>query len=401
MSLAERKWLAITIIAVIIVAAVVGVGVWLLTRPAPGPVSPIKIGFHAPLTGFAAADGYSALHGALLAVRHINEAGGVLGRPLQLIYYDDKCNPDEAVAIAHKLIEEDRVVAAVSGSYSHPTLSASPIFDDAGVPYISAYAVHPDIVKDKPHVFRVGLNGQCEGKSMGYIAFDKLGARKVAILCMDIPFGITLADNAKAYIEGKGGEVVYYEKYELGETDFSAWLTEIKSLQDAGNLDALLVTAYYSEAAHICKQARDMGITVPIVGCEGFDSPKFLELAGDAAEGVIIVTDLNRDSESELVQRFLADYRAETGIPADMVGASAYDAVFVLAKAIEKAGSTDPAKICDALRSFRDVELVTGILKYFTEQGNACKTMVAQIVENGEFHFYAEITDPDLITPPE
>ena len=140
---------------------------------------------------------------------------------------------------------------------------------------------------------------------------------------------------------------------------------------------------------------------MPIVGCEGFDSPKFLELAGDAAEGVIIVTDLNRDSESELVQKFLVDYKDETGIPADMVGASAYDAVFLLAKAIEEAGSTDPDKICDALRSFRDVEIVTGILKYFTEQGNACKTMVAQIVENGEFHFYAEITDPDLITPPE
>ena len=84
-----------------------------------------------------------------------------------------------------------------------------------------------------------------------------------------------------------------------------------------------------------------------------------------------------------------------------MVGASAYDAVFLLAKAIEEAGSTDPAKICDALRSFRDVEIVTGTLKYFTEQGNACKTMVAQIVKNGEFHFYAEIMVPELITPPE
>ncbi len=389
------KKLAVAAIIVIIIIIGGAIAWWYLTKPPA--VQPIKIGFHAPLTGFAAADGLSALHGAQLAVQHINAKGGVLGRPLKLIYYDDACDPDEAIAIAHKLIEEDRVVAAISGSYSHPTLAASAIFNESGIPYISAYAVHPEITRDKPYVFRVGLTGVPEGKAMGYVA-GLLNATRVAILYMDIPFGTTLAENAKAYIEDVlGGEVIYYEKYELGETDFSTWLTEIKAL----NPDAILAPAYYSEAAHIVSQAKELGITAPIIGCEGYDSPKFLELAGDAAEGTIIVTDLDRDSPRELVQTFLSDYKNMTGIEADMVGASAYDAVLVLAKAIEAAGSLDPDDIVNALKNLENVEMVTGTLYYFTEQGNACKPMVAQIVREGEFHHYADITDPDIITPPE
>ena len=198
-------------------------------------------------------------------------------------------------------------------------------------------------------------------------------------------------------IEKLGGKVVYMAKFELKEKDFTPWLSEIAKIKD---LDLLVIFGYYFHAQAI-KQARDLGIKVPILGCEGFDSPKFIEIAGKAAEGVIIVTDLNRDDPSELVQRFLKEYKEKTGIEADMVAASAYDAVLVLAKAIEKAGSIDPDAIVKALRELKDFRGVTGHILGFTPQGNAIKTMTLQIVKGGKFHHYADITARELITPSE
>ena len=142
-----------------------------------------------------------------------------------------------------------------------------------------------------------------------------------------------------------------------------------------------------------------MGIEAPIIGCEGFDSPKFIEIAGEAAEGVVIVTDLNRDSENPLVQKFLQEYKEKAGIEADMVAASAYDAVRVLVKGIELAQSTDPDDIVAALGSLSNYDGVTGRIVGFTEGHNAIKHLTLQIVQNSEFHHFGDITDPEIITP--
>jgi branched-chain amino acid transport system substrate-binding protein len=238
--------------------------------------------------------------------------------------------------------------------------------------------------------------GEVEGKVAGYIAAKNLGASKIAILYDDIPFGVTLASSCKAEAESLGAEIVYYEKFGDDEQDFTAWLTSIKAIPD---LDLLVIFGYYYHSTALV-QARSMGITVPIMGAEGFDSPKFIELAGKAAEGVLIVTDLDRDSNSETVQKFLKDYKDRTGIEADMVAASAYDAVAILAKAVENAGSTDTEAIRNALLKIQNVEAVTGLIQGFTGQRNAIKYIVVQKVQNGAFHFYQKVTDPGIITPP-
>ncbi|MFQ6058797.1 MAG: ABC transporter substrate-binding protein [Anaerolineae bacterium] len=355
-----------------------------------------KIGIFSPTTGFAAADGTSALHAAQLAVKFINEAGGVRGKKLELVHYDDAAKPDQAVSVAHKLIEQDKVIAGISGSYSGATRAAAGVFQEAGIPMISAYAVHPDITKTGDKIFRVGVLGTVEGRVGGALVVEKLGAKRIAILTIDNDFGRALTEGFKSYLEGKDVEIVFEDKYPLGETEFKAVLQRIKE----ANPDALFASAYYKEAASLVRQAKEVGLKAQIVGQEGYDSPKFLELAGDAAEGVIIVTDLNRDDEREIAQKFLTEYEKEYGLPADMVGASAFDAVQILAWAIEKGGPTTEG-IIKALKELKDFDkALTGPILRYTEGREAVRPVGSQIVKGGAFHFFAKFEDPALVTPP-
>ena len=355
-----------------------------------------KIGIFSPTTGFAAADGTSALHAAQLAVKFINEAGGVRGKKLELVHYDDAAKPDQAVSVAHKLIERDKVIAGISGSYSGATRAAAGVFQEAGIPMLSAYAVHPDITKTGDKIFRVGVLGIVEGRVGGALVVEKLGAKRIAILTIDNDFGRALTEGFKSYLKGKDVEIVFEDKYPLGETEFKAVLERIKE----ANPDVLFASAYYKEAASLVRQAKEVGLKAQIVGQEGYDSPKFLELAGDAAEGVIIVTDLNRDDEREIVQKFLREYEKEYGLPADMVGASAFDAVQILAWAIEKGGPT-PEGIIKALKELKDFDkALTGPILRYTEGREAVRPVGSQIVKGGAFHFFAKFEDPALVTPP-
>ncbi len=390
----SKKMMTTLVVVIVLIVIIAGIVAYYYSQPPQEEEKTIKIGFFAPLTGEASADGHSALHGAQIAVDYINEHGGVLGKKLELVYYDDQLDPDQAIAIAHKLIEEDQVVAAISGSYSGTTLAASSIYNEEEVPLVDSYAVNPDITKDKPYVFRVGMMGETEGKAAGYAAVHYFNATRIAILYIDNPFGNSLFTNAKAEAESLGATVVYSAKFSFPTTDFTSWLTEAKNQ----NPDLLMIFGYYQHAVAI-KQAKDLGLDIPILGCEGFDSPKLMEIGQDYVEGVVIVTDLNRDSDKDFVQDFLKKYEEVAGMPADMVGASAYDAVLVLSKAIEKAGSTDPQDIANALKSLTNLEGATGKILGFTDGGNAIKYITLQVVKNGEFHFYAEITDPDIITP--
>jgi branched-chain amino acid transport system substrate-binding protein len=356
---------------------------------------PVKIGFFSPTTGFAAADGTSALQSAQLAVEMVNAQGGVLGRPLELVAYDDAAKPDQASSIVRKLIEQDNVVAGISGSYSGATRAAAPIFQEKGIPMISAYAIHPEITKTGDKIFRVGTLATVQGRIGAELMANVLGAKKVAILTVDNDFGVSLTEGFKPHAEALGLEIVLEEMYPLGETEFRPIIGKIK----AAAPDAVYATGYYNEAANLVSQAVDEGLDVQIVGQEGYDSPKFIELAGPAAEGVIITTDLNRDSERETTKLFLEQYREKYGEDADMVGASAFDAVMVLAHAIEQAGSTDSEAITQAIANIKDFENVaSGPFWRYTESREVVRPISSQIVQDGAFHLYHEFEDLELVT---
>jgi branched-chain amino acid transport system substrate-binding protein len=367
------------------------------TEAAQAPIEqgPIKVGFFSPMTGFAAADGTSALQAAQLAVKMINEKGGVLGRQLELVHYDDAAAPDQASSISRKLIEQDKVVAGISGSYSGATRAAAPIFQEAGVPMISAYAIYPDITATGDKIFRVGTLATVQGRVGAELVGKILGAKKVAILTVDNDFGVSLTEGFKQHATDLGLDIVLEEKYPLGETEFRPIIGKIKE----ANPDAVYATGYYNEASNLVSQAVDEGLTTQIIGQEGYDSPKLMELAGMAAEGVIITTDLNRDSDRPMTKLFLEQYKAEYGEDADMVGASAFDAVQVLAYALNTAEATDADAITQAIAGLKNFEdVASGPFWSYTDKREVVRPVSSQIVKDGAFHLYHEFDDLDLVT---
>ena len=361
----------------------------------------IPIGFFAPITGPAAADGASAKHAVELGLKEVNDGGGINGRKVNLIIYDDRLNPQEAVAIADKLIEKDKVVGVASGAYSGPTRVTAPIFQKAGMPMVAGYAVHPDVTWDpkekKPNdfCFRNGFLGEIEGAAAAEFAVKNLKAKKIALIFMDNDFGRAISSGFAERAEKLGAAVLTKQMYKFpGEKDFRPFLTRIKE----GNPDVIFAAGYYNEAASIVRQAKELGIKSQVLGEEGFDSPKFLEIAGPAAEGVIIATNLDRDDPRPLVQNFLKNYQKAYNEDADMVGASSYDAFMILVNAIRKAG-TDPKAIQKALLETKDYNGLTGKISRFV-QGEVVKPVQIQVVKGGKFRRLGVVDNPEVITPP-
>jgi branched-chain amino acid transport system substrate-binding protein len=366
-----------------------------------GAQDTIKIGFFAPITGPAAADGMSAKNAVELGLKEVNDSGGIKGKKVELIIYDDRLKAEEAVAIANKLIEKDKVVGVASGSYSGPTRVAAPIFQKAGMPMVAGYAVHPDVTWDpkqrKPNdfCFRNGFLGEIEGAAAAEYAVKNLKAKRISLIFMDNDFGRAISSGFAARAEKLGASILTRQMYKFpGEKDFRPFLTRIKE----GNPDLIFAAGYYNEAASIVRQSKELGIRSQIMGEEGFDSPKFLEIAGPAAEGVIIATNLDRDDPRPLVQNFLKNYRQTYGEDADMVGASSYDAFMILVKAIEKAG-TDSKAIQKALLETKDYNGLTGKIRRFV-QGEVVKPVQIQVVKDGKFRRLGVVDNPEVITPP-
>jgi len=357
--------------------------------------APLKIGFFGPLTGSVAADGASARQAVELAVQEVNGRGGLLGRPVDLVVYDDRLNPQEAVAIAHKLIEKDQVTGVVSGAFSGPSRVTAPLFAKARVPMVAGYAVHPDVTRGSDSNFRIGFLGAVEGAAAGEYAVAALKSRRPAVLTVDTDFGREIAAGFTARVETLRVPVVVQQVYKYpGETNFRPLLTRIM----AARPDLLFAAGYYDVAALMTLQARELGLTTPILAKGGFDSPQFIALAKGTAEGVIVVTNLDRDDPRPFVQAYLRRYRAAYGTDLDMVGASSFDAFMVLANAIQRAGTTDSPAVIKALNETRDYHGLTGTISKFV-RGEVVKPVQFQIVKDGTFHHHGVVSAPEVITP--
>ena len=357
----------------------------------------VKIGLLAPLTGPAAADGLSVQNSVKLAVERVNSEGGLLGKKVEVVTYDDRMDPKDAVALARKLIEQDKVVAVVAGSYSAPSRAVAPIFQEEQIPAVAAYAVHPDVTKAGNFNFRNGFLGTVEGKAAALTAVKMLKGKKIALLVSDNDFGRELSRGFKYYIDkyAKNATIVSQQVYPMSEKDFKPYLTKIKEASP----DVIFSSGYYFQTGPVVKQAREMGIKAHILGEEGADSPKFLEIAGAAGEGFVIVTNLNRDDKRPQVQKYLKTYETRYGIQPDMVGASAYDAFMMICDAIKRAKSEKGPEIRAALSGIKDYSGLTGMVKKFTPEGEVVKDVQVQIVKKGRFHYLGVVSDPDIITP--
>ena len=355
----------------------------------------IKIGFNAPLTGFAAADGNSALVGAQLAVEQVNAAGGINGDDIELVVYDDQASPKEAAPLAVKMTSQDEVTAGISGSYSGSTRAAATIFQESSVPYISAYAVHPDITRAGDHVFRTSFMGEVQGRAGAKLVGDVMGLKRVALITLNNDFGKSLATGFKEKAADFGIEITGEYEYSIKDREFGPIVSKVRS----DNPDAIYASGYFFTAGPLVRQIRAAGIAAPVIGQEGYDSQKFIEIAGPDAEGVIITTSLDRDSSNPITQAFIEGFEEMAGYPTDMVAASAHTAVLVMAEALKTAGAGDRAALRDAIAG-SSVDASTGHIS-FNALGEVKKDVQIQVVKDGAWRHYAVISDPVLLAPPE
>jgi len=370
-------------------------GTFALAASISGQAGSIKVGFNVPLTGFAAADGKSALIGAELAVEQVNRAWRYSGNTLELVVYDDQASPKESAPLAAKLITQDGVVAGISGSYSGATRAAATIYQENSTPYISAYAVHPDITRSGEYVFRTSFMGEVQGRAGAKLVGEMMGKKRVSVITLANDFGKSLEAGFKEKAADFGIEILGEYDYSIKDREFGPIVSKVK----AESPDAIYASGYFFTAGPLVSQLREAGVDVPIVGQEGYDGEMFIKIAGPAAEGVIITTSLDRDSNDPLARAFIEGFQAKSGYPADMVSASTHTAVLVLAAALKQVGPGDKAALREAIAS-TSIKAATGNIS-FNKLGEVKKSVQVQIVRDGGWHHYAVISDPVLLAPPE
>lgn len=325
------------------------------------------IGASFELTGNVANYGKSTLSGLKLAVDQVNKAGGVNGKQLVVVESDNKSEPAESGNSVTKLITQDKVVAVVGPATSGCVFAATPVVTSNKVPLIAPCATAPAITVDngqvKEFIFRACFIDPFQGRVMAEFADKTLGVKNVAILHdASSDYSKGLAEVFEKTLNEKGGKVVAKEAFLSKDIDFKAALTKIK----AANPEAIYIPGYYEEVAKIIKQTREIGLNVPLIGCDGWDSPKLVEIAGpEALNNTYFSSAFSVQDQTESVQKFIADYKAMYQKDPDIFCMQGYNAGLVLVDALKRAGDgADGTKLAAAIAATKDLPVASGKLTY-------------------------------------
>ncbi len=319
----------------------------------------ILVGMYGSLTGDGASFGQSSVEGAQLAVEEINNGGGLLGgRKIRLLVEDDQSRPEEASNAVTKMITQDKVVAVLGEVASRRTLAAAPVAQKYQIPMITPASTNERVTQVGDYIFRVCFIDPFQGEVLAKFAYDDLKARRAAVL-KDIQqdYSVGLTDSIQKNFTGLGGQVLDPVSYSSGDSDFRAILTQVRAQKP----DAVFVTGYYPEAAIIVRQARELGMNMPILGGDGWVGDA-LKNGRDALKNTFISNHYSGDDPSPVVQNFVKAYRSKFNREPDGIAALGYDAAKVLGDAITRANSTEGPKVRAALAA-ADVQGVTGRLK--------------------------------------
>ncbi len=343
----------------------------------------VKIGFFGALTGPTATFAISGRNGALLAADEINRAGGVLGRPIVLLSEDDRGEAAEAASVVSKLVTRDHVVALIGENASSRSLAAAPIAQSYSIPMVSPSSTNVEVTKKGDYIFRVCFIDSYQGKVLATFARKNLKAQTAAILTDSrSDYSVGLADAFRAAFTAAGGRVVAEAKYAEGDSDFSAQLTSLRPTSP----DVLFVPGYYTDAGLIARQAKSLDLKATLLGADGWDSPKLVEIGGEAMEGAYLSNHYSVDDPAPAVHKFVDAYKARYGAEPDSIAATSYDAMRLIADAITRAGSTEGPRIRDALAATKDFAGVTGTITMDADR-NPIKPAVVLRVEGGRFRF--------------
>jgi branched-chain amino acid transport system substrate-binding protein len=342
----------------------------------------IPIGEFASITGGSASFGQSSHKGTALAVDEINAAGGVLGKKLRLITEDDQSLAGQPATIVRKLISQDKVVAVLGEVASSKSLEAAPICQQNKVPMISPASTNPKVTEVGDYIFRICFIDPFQGTVMSKFALSK-GWKKVAVLTdVKQDYSVGLAEFFVKHFTANGGQIVKDQKYSTGDKDFKAQLTSIK----AAKPEAIFVPGYYAEVALIGRQARQLGIKVPLLGGDGWVGDSLLKVAGNSLDGSFFSCHFSADDKAPAVQEFVKKYQVKYAAIPDDMAALGYDSAVILVEAIKRAGSTDGAKLRDAIAATKDHKGITGTIT-LDDKRNAQKPAVILSIGSGKFGF--------------
>jgi branched-chain amino acid transport system substrate-binding protein len=341
----------------------------------------IVVGEYGSLTGSEATFGKSTDEGVQLKVDEINNTGGVNGRKLQVKVEDDQSSQTEAATAVQKLIDRDRVVAILGEVASGNSLAAAPICQNRQVPMISPASTNPEVTRKGDYIFRVCFIDPFQGTVMAKFAAQNLKLKRVAIFKdQGAPYSTGLADNFRTAFTGLGGTIVEEESYTKDDTDFKAQLTAIK----AKNPEAIFVPGYYTQVGTIGRQARELGISVPLLGGDGWDSPKLFEGAGNALEGCYFSNHYSAEDKAPAIQQFIQAYKARyNGQIPDAMAALGYDATGVLADAMKRAKSLSGPDLREAIAETKEFAGVTGKITIDAERNARKPAVVLQVKGQG------------------
>jgi branched-chain amino acid transport system substrate-binding protein len=373
----------------------------------------VLLGEFGSLTGVTATFGRSTQRGIQMAVDEINKAGGIEGKAVKIIVEDDQSKPEEAATVVKKLVTQDKVLIVLGEVASSRSLAGAPICQEEKVPMITPASTNPKVTQVGDYIFRVCFIDPFQGEVMAKFARNTLKANKAAIL-KDIKndYSVGLAQFFTETFKSLGGSIVSEESYSEGDIEFRAQLTAIK----AKNPEVIFIPGYYTEVGLIARQARDLGITVPLIGGDGWDSPRLVEIGGSALENTYYSNHYTAEDPRPEIQKFITDYKAKYNEVPDAMAPLGYDAARIAFDAIKRSGilkeenlkqaykdNLQAKSLMDAINTPKSRELirnaiaetsdfpgVTGLIT-IDENRNAKKTAVVVKIEDGKVKFVETI----------
>lgn len=352
----------------------------------------IKIGGNYEITGGLATFAQSSCNGIKLAFKEVNAAGGILGKQITFIIADNKSEPSEATNAITKLITQDKVISVLGAVASSNTLAAAQVATDSKIPFITPSSTNPKVTFDNGAVrefaFRTCFIDPFQGTVMANFAVTSLKAKTAAIYVdASSDYSKGLAQFFEEAFVKSGGRIIATESYQQKDQDFKATLTKLKSL----NPEIIFIPGYYEEVGKIVKQARELTINVPLLGGDGWDSPRLQEIAGNAALNNTFFCDhYSAEDNDPRVVKFIEGYKKEYGQVPDSAAALGYDTALMLIDAIKRANSTDPVKIKDAIAQTKSLQVVSGSITVDANH-NPVKSAVILEMKDGKKVFKGKI----------
>jgi branched-chain amino acid transport system substrate-binding protein len=362
----------------ILIASILIAGLLAACNPQAGS-DKVRIGVFMSTTGTTANFGISSVNGIKMAADEINAAGGINGKQVELLIQDDRSDASEAATIVTKFVTQDQVHAIIGEVASSRSIAAAPIAQNAKIPMLTPSSTNPEVTKKGDFIFRSCFIDPYQGAAIAQFAAKTLGAKTAAIMVdRKNDYSTGLEKVITETFTRFGGKMVATQSYQEGDQDFNAQLTSLKG----SNPEVIFVPGYYNDVGLIAKQARDKGITVPLIGGDGWDSEQLYKIGGTALNGSYFTNHYSPFDTEPKVVKFVNDYKSRYNSTPDALAATAYDAANIMFDAIKRSKSLSGQDIRDALQATNAFPGVTGTVT-FNQQRDAVKPIVMIEIKDG------------------